>query len=87
MLQRMAQCEHVLKLIVSFQVEDELHIMTELCAGDTLLDMIKREGGRLPSSTAARILQALAEFANACLSEGSLMQLRLPTKQDPGTVQ
>ncbi|KAL3153093.1 Calcium-dependent protein kinase [Trebouxia sp. C0009 RCD-2024] len=70
MLQRVAWCGHVVKLYETFKVNSEAHLIMELCAGGTLRDLMQREGGRLPSSTAARVLQALSEFARACLQEG-----------------
>lgn len=78
MLQRVAWCGHVVKLYETFKVNSEAHLIMELCAGGTLRDLMQREGGRLPSSTAARVLQALSEFARACLQEGNLKQFRLP---------
>ena len=77
MLQRIAWCGRVVTLHETFRVANHVHFIMDFCAGGNLWDMMKREGGRLPSSTAARVLQTLCDFALACVQEGNLKQFRL----------
>ncbi|KAL3141030.1 Cpk34p [Trebouxia sp. C0010 RCD-2024] len=65
----MAWSKHVVKLWETIKSPTQVHLLMEFCAGGDLLDRIVREG-RLPSSTAAKILQSTAEFANDCLATG-----------------
>ena len=74
MLREMSDCEHVTKLHEAFTEGDNLNILTELCAGGTLADKIDREGP-LPTATAAKFLEALANFANDCIRKGTLSAL------------
>ena len=64
----MAGCQHVTKLHEAFTEQDNLHILTELCAGGTLADKVAEEGP-LPKATAAKFLEALANFANDCAAK------------------
>ena len=75
MLLRMQNSKHVVEVHETVRVGGEAHFIMEYCEGGTLLDLINREG-RVSSSTAARILEALAEFANDCLAAGIVKQFR-----------
>ena len=66
----MDDCQHVTTLHEAFEQGDNLHILTELCAGGTLADKVKKEGP-LPKATAARFLEALANFVNDCTHRGT----------------
>lgn len=66
----MDDCQHVTKLHEAFVQGDNLHILTELCAGGTLADKVKKEGP-LPKANAARFLEALANFALDCIHQGT----------------
>lgn len=95
----MADCQHVTKLHEAFTEQDDLHILTELCAGGTLADKVAMEGP-LPKATAAKFLEALAHFANDCAKQGMAywysfapryfrpdsVQNRLPEARMPGFV-
>lgn len=72
MLQAMSEYTNVTTLHDSFWVADTLYILLELCAGGTLADKVKAEGP-LPRGTAARFLETLANFANDCLNQGTLL--------------
>lgn len=75
MLQEMADCKHVTKLHEAFTEGDNLNMLTELCAGGTLADKVDREGP-LPTATAAKFLEALANFANDCAHKGAFPSLQ-----------
>ena len=68
----MCAYQHVIRLHDSFWVADTLYICTELCAGGTLADRIEADGP-MAKGTAARFLKTLADFANDCLYEGTLL--------------
>ena len=87
MLQRMAWSKHVVKLNFTIEVADQVCLFMEYCPGGDLFDRIDRDGP-LPRSTSNKILQSLAEFANDCLSAGTLKHFRLrPTNSFVGSVQ
>ena len=75
MLRNMADCEHITKLHEAFTAGDNLNILTELCVGGTLADKVDRDGP-LPTATAAKFLEALANFANDCIHKGTFSALR-----------
>ena len=74
MLRDMADCEHLTKLHEAFKDGDNLNILTELCAWGTLADKVDRDGP-LPTATAAKFLEALANFANDCIQKGTFSAL------------
>ena len=76
MLESMCAYQHVTRLHDSFWVADTLYICTDLCAGGTLADRIEADGP-MTKGTAARFLKTLADFANDCLYEGTLMCIQI----------
>lgn len=72
MLDSMSAYQHVTRLHEAFWVADTLYMCIELCAGGTLADKIETDGP-IPKGTAARFLTTLADFANHCLYEGTLL--------------
>lgn len=79
MLRQMAWSKHVVKLHETITSPTRVYLMMEYCVGGDLFERIVREG-RLPRSAAARILKSMAEFANDCLSTGTVKQFKMPPK-------